>query len=154
MAFRRNALGVITDVLTLEAKCLGRNSNAKIREAHEKLTAGVPLLSVTKGLEVNTEGDLDHFLNSINRGLPQHLKHQIPLTAIGGPCISHELAARRQTPVIFCGENPDVTAFLRTVFSTSYYHILITEDVIGVEVSAALKNGALNIPFGSFFNLK
>jgi glycerol-3-phosphate dehydrogenase (NAD(P)+) len=124
-----------------------------IESVAPKLTAGVPLLSVTKGLEINTEGDLDHFLNSINRGLPQHLKHQIPLSAIGGPCISHELAARRQTSVIFCGENPDVTAFLRTVFSTSYYHILISEDVIGVEVSAALKNGyalGINFPMGMF----
>jgi hypothetical protein len=40
LAFRVNDRNDITDVLTLEAKCLARNSNAKIQEAHEKLAAG------------------------------------------------------------------------------------------------------------------
>ena len=43
LAFRRNDGGSITDVLTIEAKCLSANNNAKIREAHEKLAAGGPL---------------------------------------------------------------------------------------------------------------
>lgn len=40
IAFRIDASGEITHVLTLEAKCLGTNNTAKIREAHEKLSAG------------------------------------------------------------------------------------------------------------------
>ena len=40
LAFRVDGHDEITDILTLEAKCLGRNSNAKIQEAHEKLAAG------------------------------------------------------------------------------------------------------------------
>lgn len=40
LAFRINGRNTITDVLTLEAKCLAQNSNAKIEEAHQKLTAG------------------------------------------------------------------------------------------------------------------
>jgi hypothetical protein len=40
IAFRLNGEGTITDVLTLEAKCLAQNSNVKIKEAHEKLAAG------------------------------------------------------------------------------------------------------------------
>lgn len=40
IAFRINRQNTITDVLTLEAKCLGENSTAKIEEAHKKLTAG------------------------------------------------------------------------------------------------------------------
>jgi hypothetical protein len=40
LAFRKNGAAVITDVLSLEAKCLGQNDNATIREAHEKLVAG------------------------------------------------------------------------------------------------------------------
>ena len=43
LAFRRNDRGPITDVLTIEAKCLTANNNAKIQEAHEKLAAGGPL---------------------------------------------------------------------------------------------------------------
>ena len=40
LAFRMNAENVITDVLTLEAKCVGQNRPEKIAEAHEKLNAG------------------------------------------------------------------------------------------------------------------
>ncbi len=43
MAFRINSQGIITDVLTLEAKCLSQNNPNKIAEAHAKLAAG-PLL--------------------------------------------------------------------------------------------------------------
>ena len=50
LAFRRNGDGAITDVLTLEAKCLRANNNAKIRDAHEKLAAGGPLPSGVREL--------------------------------------------------------------------------------------------------------
>lgn len=40
LAFRINGENAITDVLTLEAKCLAQNNNAKIEEAHQKLAAG------------------------------------------------------------------------------------------------------------------
>lgn len=39
LAFRKNGENTITHVLTIEAKCLSENSNAKIKEAHEKLAA-------------------------------------------------------------------------------------------------------------------
>ncbi|WP_077731545.1 hypothetical protein [Methylocaldum sp. 14B] len=40
LAFRINEEQTITDVLTLEAKCLTRSNNDIIKEAHEKLVAG------------------------------------------------------------------------------------------------------------------
>lgn len=50
LAFRLNDQNEITDVLTLEAKCLATNNNAKIQEAHEKLSAGRPLPSGVREL--------------------------------------------------------------------------------------------------------
>lgn len=38
LAFRMNNAGVITDVLVIEAKCIGTNKNTTIADAHEKLT--------------------------------------------------------------------------------------------------------------------
>ena len=40
LAFRIDGAGRITDVLTLEAKCLAQHNNAKIKEAHQKLSKG------------------------------------------------------------------------------------------------------------------
>jgi glycerol-3-phosphate dehydrogenase (NAD(P)+) len=68
------------------------------------------------------------------------LRERIRLNAIGGPCIAHELAARRQTAVVFCGEDTGTLDSLRAAFATPYYHIWKSTDVTGVEVCAALKN--------------
>jgi len=43
LAFRLDESNTITDVLTVEAKCLAENRNEKIQEAHEKLSKGGPL---------------------------------------------------------------------------------------------------------------
>jgi hypothetical protein len=58
LAFRINGEGTITDILTLEAKCLAQNSNAKIAEAHQKLTAGGKLPSGVREL-VNLLAEYD-----------------------------------------------------------------------------------------------
>jgi hypothetical protein len=50
LAFRMNGQNDITDILTLEAKCLAQNNNAKIQEAHEKLAAAGPLPSGVREL--------------------------------------------------------------------------------------------------------
>lgn len=39
LAFRRDGQNTITDVLTLESKCLKRHNTQKIRDAHEKLSS-------------------------------------------------------------------------------------------------------------------
>jgi glycerol-3-phosphate dehydrogenase (NAD(P)+) len=75
-----------------------------------------------------------------NRKLPAHLQGKISLNAIGGPCISHELAARRHTSVVFCGKDLAVLKRIKAILATDYYHIWPSTDVVGVEVCAALKN--------------
>lgn len=58
LAFRKDANGVVTDVLTLEAKCLTLHRSEKIREAHEKLNDGGPLPSgVRELIEVLSDYD-------------------------------------------------------------------------------------------------
>lgn len=100
----------------------------------------VPVLSVTKGLEDQPDGSLQTLLAALESKLPQGLRGHIRLNAIGGPCIAHELAARRQTAVVFTGPDGALLARLRELLTTSYYHIWTSTDVTGVEVCAALKN--------------
>ena len=100
----------------------------------------IPVIAVTKGLEDQPDGDLHILPVATNNRLPDEKKGKISLNAIGGPCISHELAARRQTAVVFCGQDYQVLEKLRGIFATDYYHIRLSTDVKGVEVCAALKN--------------
>ena len=101
-----------------------------------RLMPGVPVIAVTKGLV-----DLpDSLLQTIPGYVQDRLQGRISWNAIGGPCIAHELAARRQTCVVFCGPDTKLLSELRDVFQTSYYHIWTSIDMVGVEVCAALKN--------------
>jgi glycerol-3-phosphate dehydrogenase (NAD(P)+) len=42
--------------------------------------------------------------------------------------------------VCYCGEKMAAVRKARSVFATSYYHIMCSDDAVGVECSAALKN--------------
>jgi glycerol-3-phosphate dehydrogenase (NAD(P)+) len=104
------------------------------------LVPGVPVLSVTKGLEDQEDGTLLTLPVALDRRLPSSLRGKVSLNAVGGPCIAHELAARRQTSVVFTGLNQDVLKSIRAMLMTDYYHPAICLDVAGVETCAALKN--------------
>src|SRR6185503_16439050 len=58
LAFRMDANNVITDVLTIEAKCVSRNNNGTIKEAHEKLALAGRLPSGIREL-INLLKDYD-----------------------------------------------------------------------------------------------
>jgi glycerol-3-phosphate dehydrogenase (NAD(P)+) len=113
------------------------------------LEPGQPVLAVTKGLEDQPNGDLWILPQATRAKLPAHLEENASLNAIGGPCIAHELAARRPTGVVFTGRHPPTLERLRELLATSYYHVSLSEDEVGVEVCAALKNAyALAVGLG------
>ena len=96
----------------------------------------LPILAVTKGT-IEENGRLIPY--------PLYYKRQLGslrrnLNAVGGPCTSYELADRDQTYVAFCGEDAETLKFLKSLFETSYYHISLSTDVIGVECAVAMKN--------------
>lgn len=101
-----------------------------------RIPRGVPILSVTKGLQDTPDGTL--------RAFPDILRESCgsghSFNAIGGPCTSYELADRRQTTVTFCGDDMDTLRALRRMLETDYYHISLSTDVIGVECAVAMKN--------------
>ena len=104
------------------------------------IPADVPVLSVTKGLVDHPDGSLETLPDLLSRKLPERQRGRTTLNAIAGPCIAHELAARRQTAVVFTGPYAGTLARLRDMLTTPYYHIWTSTDVVGVEVCAAMKN--------------
>lgn len=100
----------------------------------------VPVIAVTKGLEDQPNGDLLILPAATDQKIPAQLQGKVSFNAIGGPCISHELAARRQTGVVFCGKEAAVLQSLKALFATDYYHIWTSTDAAGVETCAAMKN--------------
>ena len=104
------------------------------------LRPDLPVLSVTKGLVDLPDGSLLTLPVALQRSLPDGLRGRASLNAIGGPCIAHELAARRQTAVVFTGVDAATLSSLRDLLATDYYHIWTSTDLVGVEACAALKN--------------
>ena len=105
------------------------------------LQPGQMIIAVTKGLEVTRCGDPLILPDVLAAELPDSLRDQVTVAAIGGPCIAGELAGRRQSYVVFGSRDRDAVEQLASVFRTSYYHISTTIDLEGLEVCAALKNG-------------
>lgn len=98
----------------------------------------VPILLVTKGLQEEPDGGLSTFPHVMKSKLPSG--RNLSINAIGGPCTSYELADRRNSAVAFCGEDPSILKELKSMLGTSYYHISLSTDIIGVECAVALKN--------------
>jgi glycerol-3-phosphate dehydrogenase (NAD(P)+) len=114
------------------------------KEMLPKIPVEIPVLSVTKGLVCLDDGRLicyPEYWAGFDGG-----KHEI--CAIGGPCTSYELVAEDQTVVSFCGKNMQTLCMMKDAMATDYYHVNVTDDVMGIESAVALKNGyALGVAF-------
>ena len=103
------------------------------------LSAEIPILAVTKGLAGDGE-KLSILPDVLCANLPDAIRGNIQIAAIGGPSIAQELAARRHTCVMFTSTNQALLSHFAELARTSYYHIWTSTDIIGVEVCVALKN--------------
>lgn len=111
-----------------------------LEEILSNLDPQIPVLSVTKGLINLEDGTLISYPDYWERGLAaKGIKREI--CAIGGPCTSYELVFHDQTEVAFCGRDTKTIKMMKEAMSTDYYHISLTNDVIGLESAVALKNG-------------
>lgn len=118
------------------------------------LPNGMKILTVTKGLLDTDDGKLMTY-PAYWEEKAQALGKNFSFNAIGGPCTSYELVFGDQTEVAFCGKNREDLQYLRDLMRTDYYHITITDDVVGVESAVALKNGyALGIALTIGLNKK
>jgi glycerol-3-phosphate dehydrogenase len=71
---------------------------------------------------------------------PRGVRESVSWSAIAGPSIAGEVAARRDTCVVFTGLDAGALGRLAQTFRTSWYHVWTSTDFVGVEACAALKN--------------
>ncbi len=104
------------------------------------LKPGMHVLSIAKGMEARQDGELRILPDILAAEVPPGLRERVSWSAIAGPCIAGELAARRDTCVVFTSRDAGVAQELASIFRTSYYHVWPSDDFVGVEVCAAAKN--------------
>ena len=110
------------------------------QELKKLVRPGTRILSITKGLQADDDGNLEILPNVIRKQFGEELAGQCQWAAITGPSIAGELAVRHDTSVVFCAEDQQYVDWLAGLFRTDYYHIWTTLDFVGAEVGAATKN--------------
>ncbi len=76
----------------------------------------------------------------MERLLKNHGIKETNISAAGGPCLAKGLANKVHTSVVFANTNIKIVKEISKLVSTDYYHVYTSEDVIGVETCAAIKN--------------
>lgn len=104
------------------------------------LRPGMLVITIAKGLDGDCEGNLRILPELLAELVPDEVASQIGWAAITGPSIAGEVAVRRDTCVLFAGEDHDALDRLADAFRTDAYHVWTSTDLVGAEVCAATKN--------------
>jgi glycerol-3-phosphate dehydrogenase (NAD(P)+) len=103
-----------------------------LKEASPHLPAGVPIVSLTKGVEQSTLARMTQVIDEVTPGHPRGV--------LTGPNLAKEVMAGYPAASVVAFEEEDVAVTLQGVFSTEAFRVYTNTDVIGCEVAGALKN--------------
>lgn len=97
-----------------------------------RVPAGVPIGSVTKGIEIAT-------LARPSEIIRQHAPHN-PIAVLSGPNIAPELVRCLPATVVVASESLAVAQLFQQTLSTAWFRVYTSQDVVGVELAGAVKN--------------
>jgi glycerol-3-phosphate dehydrogenase (NAD(P)+) len=104
-------------------------------QIREYIAPGALLISATKGIE---EGTLLRMSAVLTDTLGDRL--EAPVAVLSGPTFAKEVAAGEPAAVVVACDDRAVAENVQRCLSTSNFRLYTSEDIIGVEVGAALKN--------------
>jgi glycerol-3-phosphate dehydrogenase (NAD(P)+) len=105
---------------------------AVLGEAAPHLQAGVPVVSLTKGVE---QGTLARMTEVIAAVVPAH-----PYAVLTGPNLVGEIVAGYPTASVVAATDAGLAGELQELFSTGAFRVYTNPDVVGCELGGALKN--------------
>ena len=108
-------------------------------ELSKVLKNNIPILILTKGLAV-TNNNYEVLAHKMERLVKKNGIKQTNISAAGGPCLAKGLANKVHTSVVFSNKNINIAKQISQLVSTDYYHVFTSDDVVGVETCAAIKN--------------
>lgn len=97
------------------------------------LPAGLPIVSVSKGLENETQLRPTEILAEVTGGAH-------PIAVLSGPNIAREVAAGMPATTVVAAEDADLASSLQATFSSDAFRVYSNPDPIGVELGGVLKN--------------
>jgi glycerol-3-phosphate dehydrogenase (NAD(P)+) len=103
-----------------------------LADAAPNLAAGVPVVSLTKGVE---QGTLARMTEVIAAVVPAH-----PYAVLTGPNLVGEIVAGYPTASVVAATDAALAGELQELFSTGAFRVYTNPDVVGCELGGALKN--------------
>ena len=97
------------------------------------------ILMLTKGLSIH-ENKYELLVDKLKRLLTTKGLTNVNISAVGGPCLAAGLANRIHSSVVIANEKVKIATKIANMLNTNYYHTSSSDDLKGVEVSAAIKN--------------
>src|SRR3954470_21519416 len=98
------------------------------------------VIAIAKGVSADEQGSLRILPEVLAEPVRADVRARVRWTAIIGPSIAGEVAARRESCVVFCGEDQEALDRLAATFRTDWYHVWTSTDFVGGEICAAAKN--------------
>ena len=97
------------------------------------------LLMLTKGLSIY-KNNYELLVDKLQRLLTDRGISKTNISAVGGPCLAAGLANRVHSSVVIANKDIKTAKKVADMLNTNYYHTSYSNDLNGVEVSAAIKN--------------
>ena len=97
------------------------------------------LLMLTKGLSIYND-KYELLVDKLERLLAKKGITKVNISAVGGPCLAAGLANRIHSSVVIANKDIQTAKKIADMLNTNYYHTSYSDDLNGVEVSAAIKN--------------
>ena len=97
------------------------------------------LLMLTKGLSIY-ENKYELLVDKLERLLLSRGTKELNISAVGGPCLAAGLANRVHSSVVIANKDLQTAKKIADMLNNNYYHTSYSDDLNGVEVSAAIKN--------------
>jgi glycerol-3-phosphate dehydrogenase (NAD(P)+) len=104
-----------------------------IRPAAEFIGAHTPVVSATKGIEEDS-------LRRMSQLIGETLRAPSPVAVLSGPTFAREIAAGEPAAIVIAASELVVAEQIQRAFSTPTLRFYASQDVVGVEIGAALKN--------------
>jgi len=109
-----------------------QNFRAVLQEVKKHIRAWVPVISLTKGLELDTGMRMTEIINEV---LPGH-----PVGVLTGPNLAREIMAGQAAAGVIAMEDEIIVQELQNVFKSGLFRVYTNTDVIGCELGGVLKN--------------
>jgi len=94
---------------------------------------------LTKGLSVHNN-QYELLVDKLERLLNLKGVKNSDISAVGGPCLATGLANKVHSSVVIANKKIETAKKIANMLNTNFYHTSHSDDLNGVEVSAAIKN--------------